>query len=73
MVVSTDIESTEGSEWINHCARRDDPRPLHDLVWGGIEDLAQALQIRPKWGSDDQALILRNVYDPGSSVNKIAV
>jgi hypothetical protein len=36
-------ESTEGSEWIVQCARRADPRPLHVLVWGGIEDLAQAL------------------------------
>jgi hypothetical protein len=39
--------STEGSEWIVKCARRDDPRPLHLLVWGGIEDLAQALHDAP--------------------------
>jgi len=39
--------STEGSEWIVQCARRDDPRPLHVLVWGGIEDLAQALHDAP--------------------------
>ncbi len=39
--------STEGSEWIVRCARRDDPRPLHVLVWGGIEDLAQALHNAP--------------------------
>ncbi len=39
--------STEGSEWIVRCARRDDPRPLHVLVWGGIEDLAQALHDAP--------------------------
>ncbi|QQS49585.1 MAG: DUF1593 domain-containing protein [Acidobacteriota bacterium] len=38
---------TEGSEWIVRCARRDDPRPLHLLVWGGIEDLAQALHDAP--------------------------
>ena len=38
---------TEGSEWIIACARRDDPRPLHVLVWGGIEDLAQALHDAP--------------------------
>lgn len=38
---------TEGSEWIVKCARRDDPRPLHVLVWGGIEDLAQALHDAP--------------------------
>jgi hypothetical protein len=39
--------STEGSDWIIKCARRDDPRPLHLLVWGGIEDLAQALHDAP--------------------------
>ena len=39
--------STKGSEWIVQCARRDDPRPLHVLVWGGIEDLAQALYDAP--------------------------
>jgi hypothetical protein len=43
---------TEGSDWIVRCAQRDDPRPLWVLVWGGIDDLAQALHdapdIRPK-------------------------
>jgi hypothetical protein len=39
--------STDGSRWIVQCARRDDPRPLHVLVWGGIEDLAQALHDAP--------------------------
>jgi hypothetical protein len=39
--------TTEGSEWIVKCARRDNPRPLHVLVWGGIEDLAQALHDAP--------------------------
>ena len=29
------------------CARRPDPRPLWVLVWGGIEDLAQALHDAP--------------------------
>lgn len=38
---------TEGSEWIIECARRDDPRPLNVLIWGGIEDLAQALHDAP--------------------------
>jgi hypothetical protein len=38
---------TEGSEWIVTCARRPDPRPLWVLVWGGIEDLAQALHDAP--------------------------
>lgn len=38
---------TEGSAWLIQCARRPDPRPLHVLVWGGIEDLAQALHDAP--------------------------
>jgi hypothetical protein len=38
---------TEGSEWIIKCARKEDPRPLYILVWGGIEDLAQALHDAP--------------------------
>ena len=38
---------TEGSEWIVRCARREDPRPLWVLVWGGIDDLAQALHDAP--------------------------
>jgi hypothetical protein len=40
-------ERTEGSDWIIQCAKRDDPRPLWLLVWGGIEDLAQALHDDP--------------------------
>lgn len=39
--------STEGSRHIVECARRRDERPLHVLVWGGIEDLAQALHDAP--------------------------
>jgi hypothetical protein len=39
--------STEGSNWIIECARRDDPRPLYVLVWGTIEDVAQALHDDP--------------------------
>ncbi|MFT3829076.1 MAG: DUF1593 domain-containing protein [Opitutaceae bacterium] len=38
---------TEGSEWIVACASRNDPRPLWLLVWGGIDDLAQALHDAP--------------------------
>jgi hypothetical protein len=37
----------EGSDWIIKCARRADPRPLWILVWGGIDDLAQALHDDP--------------------------
>ncbi len=39
--------TTEGSTWIVQCARREDTRPLHVLIWGGIEDLAQALHDAP--------------------------
>ena len=39
--------TTEGSDWIVKCARRRDPRPLHVLVWGGMEDLTQALRDAP--------------------------
>jgi hypothetical protein len=68
--------TTEGSDWIVRCARRDDPRPLHVLVWGGIEDLAQALHDAPdilpklrvyyiggpnkKWGPDAYHYIAAN-------------
>ena len=41
-------QSTEGSQWIIDCAMRQDPRPLHLLIWGGIEDLAQALHDAPE-------------------------
>ncbi|MBK1835497.1 DUF1593 domain-containing protein [Roseibacillus ishigakijimensis] len=40
-------QATEGSQWIISCARRPDKRPLHVLVWGGLEDLAQALHEAP--------------------------
>ena len=40
--------STEGSDWIISCAKRADERPLHVLVWGGIEDVAQALHDAPE-------------------------
>lgn len=40
-------ERSEGSDWIIRCARREDPRPLWLLVWGGIDDLAQALHDDP--------------------------
>jgi hypothetical protein len=39
--------TTEGSDWIVRCARREDPRPLYVLAWGGIEDLCQALHDAP--------------------------
>lgn len=40
--------ATDGSNWIIQSARRADPRPLHVLIWGGIEDLAQALHDAPE-------------------------
>ncbi|MCB1096845.1 MAG: glycoside hydrolase family 127 protein [Verrucomicrobiae bacterium] len=40
-------EATDGSNWIIECARREDPRPLHVLVWGGIDDIGQALHDAP--------------------------
>lgn len=40
-------DPTEGSEWMIERARADDPRPLHVLVWGLMEDLAQALHDAP--------------------------
>jgi hypothetical protein len=40
-------QATEGSRWIVERARAADPRPLHLLVWGGLEDLAQALHDAP--------------------------
>lgn len=38
---------TEGSDWIITCARKSSNRPLWVLVWGGLEDLAQALHDAP--------------------------
>lgn len=70
---------TEGSEWIVRCARRDDARPLWVLVWGGLDDLAQALHDAPdicerirvywiggpnkKWSVNSYAYIAENFPD----------
>src|SRR5689334_22510743 len=40
-------QSTQGSRAIIRAARKKDVRPLNVLVWGGIEDLAQALHDAP--------------------------
>ena len=40
-------EPSEGSRWLISLARMPDPRPLFVLVWGGIDDLAQALHDAP--------------------------
>ncbi len=39
--------ATEGSDWIIRCARKKSKQPLWVLVWGGLEDLAQALHDAP--------------------------
>lgn len=39
---------TEGSDWIIKCAKKKSTQPLWVLVWGGIEDLAQALHDAPE-------------------------
>ncbi|MBD5267110.1 MAG: DUF1593 domain-containing protein [Bacteroides sp.] len=69
-------ESTEGSDWIVKCARKEDSRPLWVLVWGALEDVAQALHDAPdiadkirvywiggpnkKWGCNAYSYIARN-------------
>ncbi len=40
-------QPTEGSDWIVRRARLSDSRPLWVLVWGGIDDVAQALHDAP--------------------------
>jgi len=39
---------TEGSKWIIHCAKKKSNQALWILVWGGIDDLAQALHDAPE-------------------------
>lgn len=72
-------QATEGSNWIIECAKRDDPRPLYVLVWGLLEDVAQALHDAPdiqnklrvvyiggpnkKWGADAYDYIEQNFPD----------
>jgi hypothetical protein len=41
-------KSTEGSDWIIKCAKEKSELPLWVLVWGGLEDLAQALHDAPE-------------------------
>ncbi|MPR37335.1 DUF1593 domain-containing protein [Cytophagaceae bacterium SJW1-29] len=40
--------ATEGSDWIISCAKKKNDQPLWVLLWGGIEDLAQALHDAPE-------------------------
>ena len=68
--------ATEGSDWIIKCAQRNSDRPLWVLVWGGLDDLAQALHDAPgiqnkikvfwiggpnkKWSANSYAYIAKN-------------
>ena len=72
-------EPTEGSEWIIECARKKDSRPLWVLVWGMLDDVAQALHDAPdiapklhvyyiagpnkKWGANSYAYVVENFPD----------
>lgn len=72
---------TEGSQTIIEAARRQDPRPLYVLVWGALEDVAQALHDAPdikdkirvywiggpnkKWGANAYAYIAENFLTCG--------
>ena len=40
--------ASEGSDWIIKCAKKKSNQPLWVLVWGGLEDLAQALHDAPE-------------------------
>lgn len=67
---------TEGSDWIIKCARKESERPLYVLVWGTLEDVAQALHDAPdivdkirvywiggpnkKWGVNSYTYIAKN-------------
>lgn len=69
-------KATEGSEWIVKCARKESKQPLYVLVWGGLEDVAQALHDAPdiaprirvywiggpnkKWSINSYAYIVEN-------------
>jgi len=68
--------STEGSDWIIKCAKKESTQPLWILGWGGLEDLAQALHDAPeiqknirvywiggpnkKWSANSYAFIVEN-------------
>src|SRR5690606_7935409 len=71
--------STEGSDWIIQCAKKKADQPLWVLVWGGLDDLAQALHDAPeiqdkirvywiggpnkKWSVNSYAYIAQNFPD----------
>lgn len=69
-------QATEGSEWIIKCAQKESSQPLWVLVWGGLEDVAQALHDAPeiqskirvywiggpnkKWGVNSYAYLVKH-------------
>jgi hypothetical protein len=71
--------ATEGSDWIIKSARKKSSQPLWVLVWGGLDDLAQALHDAPdirkkikvywiggpnkKWSANSYAYIVENFPD----------
>ncbi len=70
------MSATEGSDWIINCAQKSSDRPLWILIWGGLDDLAQALHDEPaihtkikvfwiggpnkKWSANSYAYIAEN-------------
>ena len=72
-------KSHEGSKWIIKCARKESDQPLWVLVWGGLDDLAQALHDAPdiqskiriywiggpnkKWSTNSYSFIAENFPD----------
>lgn len=68
--------ATEGSDWIIECALKESEQPLWILIWGGLDDLAQALHDSPdiqhkikvywiggpnkKWSANSYAYIAEN-------------
>ncbi|CAM4408061.1 protein of unknown function [Pedobacter westerhofensis] len=70
---------SEGSDWIIRCAKKESSQPLWVLVWGGLEDVAQALHDAPeirhkirvyfiggpnkKWSANSYAYIASNFPD----------
>lgn len=71
--------ASEGSDWIIKCAKKESDRPLWVLVWGGLDDLAQALHDEPeiqdkikvywiggpnkKWSVNSYSYIVQNFPD----------
>lgn len=79
---------TEGSDWIVRCARKESTKPLYVLVWGGLDDLAQALHDAPdiarnirvywiggpnkKWSINSYVYIVENFPDLWFIENNVA-